>query len=200
MTRLHLWWLWAEAQCARISAPEDADAADRDMETLLRGNMISTQTLIVRRASAAHHPDADHARTSARHLDQRFLDEDPGFERDPSLHRVLDQHPIEVAAEQRHPVHPAAVLAAHARATRTSDDHSANRDSRARDAIADPEPPQDVERARADRVATELVAGEGGAIQQANAAAGAREQERRDRAGRTGARDHDLVTHAMPHR
>src|SRR5215218_1049352 len=91
-----------------------------------------------------------------------------------------------------------AVLPAHACTTRTCDDHSANRDARPGDAVAHPEPPQDVQRARVDRVATQLVAGERGSIEQANAAPGAGEQERRNRAGRTSACDYDLVTHPRP--
>ena len=59
----------------------------------------------------------------------------------------------------------------------------------------DAEPPQDLERARIDGVAAQLVAGKDRAIEQAYANPRARQQERRDRSGGTGACDEHLVTH-----
>ena len=54
------------------------------------------------------------------------------------------------------------------------------------------EPPQDVESPRVQRVATQLVAGEDGAIEHAHRDAATREQQRRQRTGRSRSRDQDV--------
>jgi hypothetical protein len=59
MSRSPRWWQWAEAQCAQLSAVDDVNAVDRQLETLFRESRLGHATAwIITRLSAAWNDSA----------------------------------------------------------------------------------------------------------------------------------------------
>ena len=81
------------------------------------------------------------------------------------------------------------IVRGHLRSPRAADGHPRNRQRLLLDSLADPQPVDDRQRSRIQRVAAQLVAGKLRAIDEAHADAGPREHERGGRAGGPGADD-----------
>ena len=99
-------------------------------------------------------------------------------------------------APKRPPEYTVAVAADHPDAGLAGDDHAGHRHSAVRHR-ADPQPAEDAERARVERIATELLAGKPCPIDQAHPRARPREHQRRNRPRRTRATDQN-VRHLAP--
>ena len=101
---------------------------------------------------------------------------------------ALHQEGIELAARQRSSLHAATVAAANRHAARTGEHHTVEREPTRENRVDRRVPREHTQRARIQRVATELVAWKARPLEYANAITLSREDQRRQRTGRARAR------------
>ena len=168
----------AEREGQRRSPPVGGDRRARAQQAL---------------ASVDGDDDAADRRRAVRGLDDRAANRGGGLEAGTGGDRLLQQRPIEITASQRASVDTVRVTAVDRDAARTGHAHAIDAQTAIVNRRRQPQPPQPRQRAGIDGVAAQLVARKDGAIEQPHARAGAREDRRGDRTGRTGADDQDIV-------
>ena len=105
-------------------------------------------------------------------------------------HRSLEEYGVQVAPRDGGTGETVRIIAGHARAEGSRDDHPSYRYRALAHTTAESEPVEDGQRARVERIAAELVARKARAIDEAHVDAGTRQNECRDAPGRPGADDH----------
>jgi len=127
-------------------------------------------------------------------VDDCVADGDVRVELTASLHRLLQQQPVEIAPQNRAAEKTARIPALDRGAALAGDEHPVDAQSARVDRLPDAETPQARERAGIDRVAAEFVAGKVSAIDEPHARARARQHQARDGASRSCA-DNQHVIH-----
>src|SRR5712691_6505328 len=158
--------------------------AERDRRAAAVGGDGDARAQLTRRSAVTDARSHDDGPMRAR-VDDRVAHGDVRVELTASLHRLLQQQPVEIAPQNRAAEKTARVPAFERGAALAGDEHPVDAQSARVDRGPDAETPQPRERAGIDRVAAQFVAGKVGAIDEAHARAGARQQHRGYGAGRS---------------
>jgi hypothetical protein len=152
-----------------------------------------------RHPSIAMSPAREHAGDDARavRIDDRAARRDAGFEHCAGVDRLLQKHPVQIAAHKRAPVEPAGVPSLDDDAARARHPHPVDAKPAFLDAGGEAQPAEQCERSRIHRVAAQLRPRKGIAIDQAHPCASPRQDRRRNRSSRPGP-DHQHVVHQAP--
>src|SRR5262249_27455357 len=131
--------------------------------------------------------DADDVPGRVRVADDRAADRDALLHAAAARDRRIEQHRIEIAPDDRAPEQAARIASFDRDAVRASDQHSRNRETARLNPIGDAEAPQQRQRSRIQRVATQLLARERGPFDDPHARPGARRDEAGDATRRSAA-------------
>jgi len=143
-------------------------------------------------AAADRDGDAGHVPKAARVASERTPHHCALLESAAGADRVLQQNPVEIAPEHRAAADAVRVAALDRDAALARQHHPVDAQAARLDLVGDAERAQPRERARVHRVAAEFVARKGGAVEDADAGAGAREDEAGTCARRPPADDDDV--------